>query len=261
VRKEVSAEYKLHDPDLFYESFVRYTSFKQQVSCADVVYASSALLELCSDVRSVNLTDSFNDAYDCLGSSKNSELVFSKGVKIALKIQKAIIQKASIMLERHDIKTLKRIRYAYITRQSVAGISDHRSRTRTSNSDLDMGADNLFERPMVLSRLGRFIMDVKIANGSWKGKSLLPMLILSEKAESYIVVVIYPKASELDDPVAYKVYTKFRMLFTMAAKEGKFETNLNIESFDMNIAEVGKDYKDLLLGNLDHLLKQAFKNF
>jgi hypothetical protein len=127
---------------------------------------------------------------------------------------------------------LKRIRYVRITRQSVAGL--HRSTsitttTATTTHDQDKsGVDNVFERPLVLTRLGRFIMDVKISNGSWKGKSLLPFLLLSEKNDSYIVVVICPKANEISDPIAYRVYSKFRMLFSMAAKEGKFEDNLKL---------------------------------
>jgi hypothetical protein len=59
------------------------------------------------------------------------------------------------MLDRNDIKTLKTFRYARISRVA--------SSTRVSQDDRDfIGVDNMFERPLVLSRLATFITDVKV---------------------------------------------------------------------------------------------------
>lgn len=227
LKTEISEEYRLENPSVFLETFIRYTSFKHQISASDVVYAASALGELCLN-SSTYAIEAFNEAYDCLGSTKSSEQVLSKGIKLALYIQKSIFQKASIMLERHDIKSLKRIRYAYITRKSVKGLYPSNGNQHRVNEWDNVGVDNMFERPQVLSRLGRFIMDVKISNGSWKGKSLLPLLMLCEKDDTFIITVIVPRAVDLTNDAAYRVYRNFRLLFTMAAKEGKFEESLQL---------------------------------
>ena len=55
-------------------------------------------------------------------------------------------------------------------------------------------------------------------------------MILSEKAESWLVVAVAPKATELDNPQTYSLYSKFRSIYTMAAKEGNFEHLLKFES-------------------------------
>ena len=228
IKTEIAEEYKLENPTIFIESFIRYTSFKHQLSASDVVYAASALGEISLD-NSNNTTEAFNEAYDCLGSSKSSEHVLSKGIKVALYIQKSIFHRASIMLERHDIKSLKRIRYAYITRKSVKGLYPSNGHQHKVNDWEHAGVDNVFERPQVLSRLGRFIMDVKVSNGSWKEKSLLPLLMLCEKDETFVVAVIAPKSTDLANQMAYRVYRNFRLLFSMAAKEGKFEEGLYLQ--------------------------------
>ena len=74
-----------------FNSFSRYNSFKNPVAASDVVYAASALLELCQQDNgsSNNRPDnpgtdsvlesqmiSFNKAYDCLGI-RNEDLLKS----------------------------------------------------------------------------------------------------------------------------------------------------------------------------------------
>ena len=76
-----------------FNSFSRYNSFKNPVAASDVVYAASALLELCQQDNGSNNnhrpadnlgTDSvlesqmisFNKAYDCLGI-RNEDLLKS----------------------------------------------------------------------------------------------------------------------------------------------------------------------------------------
>ena len=66
----------------------------------------------------------------------------------------------------------------------------------------------------------------------WKDsrKKGLPLLILSERAESWLVVAVAPKVSELNNPHAHMVYSKFRLIYTMAAKAGNVENFLKFES-------------------------------
>lgn len=81
---DLLSEYNLENPSVFVPSFIRYISFKSEVSVSDVVYAATALLESNNE----NSLLAFNDCYGCLGSTTMSEKLFAKGLKIALNIQK-----------------------------------------------------------------------------------------------------------------------------------------------------------------------------
>ena len=91
---------------LFLKSFFRYNGFKNPVGASDVVYATSALLEMFSSAPSssssaaaadsadstvggsdgVERQAAFNEAYDCL--SMQSEGLLKKGVQCALTLQR-----------------------------------------------------------------------------------------------------------------------------------------------------------------------------
>jgi cell division control protein 45 len=104
TNESVKAEYNLQSPDVTYRSFFRYNGFKNPVGASDVVYATSALLEMFSSAPSSSATadnaDStaaagaegverqaaFNEAYDCL--SMQSEGLLKKGVQCALTLQR-----------------------------------------------------------------------------------------------------------------------------------------------------------------------------
>jgi hypothetical protein len=67
-----------------------------------------------------------------------------------------------------------------------------------------------------------------MANGSWKGKSLLPLLIISEKVDTYVIIVYFPDASQVVDASSYTTYPRFRTLLSMIAKEYRMEEHISL---------------------------------
>jgi hypothetical protein len=52
--------------------------------------------------------------------------------------------------------------------------------------------DSPFARPMVLTRLGQFLMQINKENRKWINKKALPLVLLSERSNSYLVVGLSP---------------------------------------------------------------------
>lgn len=159
----------------------------------------------------------FNQAYDCLGL--RADHLLNKGIQLAIDLQKLIVQKAAALLEVDGpIFRLGRLYYCFI-------------HSNTSSTDIT-SPDEPFARPQVLHRLGQLIMDVKrntpMSAGGWTGASLMPLVMLSQKRSSYVVVGISPLSSintQQDIHHKYEIrlqtLTNFRQFFKYAADECK----------------------------------------
>jgi cell division control protein 45 len=252
LKDDLKTEYNLQTPGITYNSFFRYNSFKNAVGASDVVYAATSLLEMfrsedynSSESKEVNPDGSiaasveresaiggvirqvaFNEAYDCLGIHAKSLL--EKGIASALAVQRIIVKRAAVMLEAHEsIVRLNRLYFAYV-RQTNSKASDSAPGYIAENE-----MDAPFSRPMVLQRLGHFIIEVKRnlpkGQGRWAGrKGLLPLILIAEKRDTFLVVGISPLlcsqgAGDLSakDHHAIKIITNFRQYFKLAAKEIK----------------------------------------
>eukprot|EP01035_Chromulina_nebulosa_P018949 gene18949-24757_t len=133
------------------------------------------------------------------------------------------------------------------------------------NDNIDI--DEVFARPQVLKRLGQYIMDVKcnmpVRDGGWANNSLLPLVMLSQKRDTYIVVGISPLTStltSLDNTMdkyknRLKVLTNFRHFFKYAAEDNN--ARYWNDAFDTNIVEIHKDDAFDFLGDLNELMKRA----
>ena len=245
----IADEYDLKNPGILFHSFSRYASFKNPIAASDIVYSATALLEMCMhDVGENDSEDadailesqmrSFNKAYDALGI-RNEELV-KEGIQAAIGIQRAVVKQAALMLERPDaIIKVKRFRYAYIYR------------TTGNSSSLGSGEDCIespFARPMVLTRLAQFLMRINMENRKWINRNALPLVLLSERKHSFIVVglsaipaaVSMPKldGTEVNIPLENRI-VNFGQLFRLAAKD--IQAHFRSDSFDSCIVEVGRD--------------------
>jgi cell division control protein 45 len=295
LKDNVKSDYNLKNPDVTYRSFFRYNSFKNPVGASDVVYAASSLLEMfrsedytpsssSSSSANANVTPggtdnggvvggvirqiAFNEAYDCLGMQADGLL--KKGIQTALSLQRTIVKKAAVMMEAHDsISKLNRLYFAYVhqaTSQSNV-VSPDGNAAPIAEGEMDAP----FSRPGVLTRLGQFIMEVKRnmtkKQGGWTGRrGLLPLILISEKRDSYLVVGISPLSTSQgardivkEDQDAIGKITNFRSFFKLAMKEIKAKA-LN-ESFDSNVIEIAKEDVQDFLGTLDYLLKGATRDY
>ena len=147
----VQAEYNLRNPDIVYQSFSRYNSFKNPVGASDVAFAATSLLEMCrSDddgasngdaaaagaavpSSGISRQQAFNDAYDCLGAGTRAEEMLRKGVAATLVLQRSLVKKAAVMLEGHDsISKLNRLYFAYV--QQAAHLTGSADGAATSSA-------------------------------------------------------------------------------------------------------------------------------
>lgn len=213
------------------------------------------------------LTTSFNIAYDALnsngssstfatigggglgGSTEGTDLTtmvnggdmngnngLGAGVRLAMSVQKSIISTAVSLVERNAITRLSHFRYAYLhaTSHGENGSTKFQGGKADSNKQ---NAHHIFSKPLALTKLANYLMDMHRANNKWTGTKALPLVLLAEKpqTQSYLVVGFeYP---------SIKGSTKrnsFKDRFEMAAnslEEGEFL----FDSFDSNVIEVKSD--------------------
>lgn len=167
-------------------------------------------MNITEDNHILSQLSAFNQAMDCL---KMDDEMLKKGILTALDLQKLIVRKASILLEGDDvIIRLGKLYYCCIHQtnsmnilsnettntllSSISNTSISNTNTNTNQSVNAVEFDEPFARPQVLHRLGLYIMDIKRNlpkhEGCWSGKSLLPLIMLSQKRDTYIVVGISP---------------------------------------------------------------------
>lgn len=180
--------------------------------------------------------NSFFSAYELLGG-RNDKLI-KEGIHLALDIQRAIVKKASALIEGGltTISRYDRLYYAYLRNNLSTGCS------KTANTQ-EVEMELIFGRPMVLTRLGQFIMEVKRKlpkyEHGWSGSSLLPLILLSERQDgSYLVLGISPLdtatgvdgvSEEMQEKLAPLV--NFRQFFKLAAKDMNIKFRSNCKSF------------------------------
>lgn len=289
----IQEKYKLLEPECTYKSFARYTSYKNPIAAEDIVQAATSLLELYAKQKVFAISnedgretltmsliggmenlpphmisvagevankDTFVDAYALLGT-RNDPLV-RKGIQLALDIQRAMVKKASAMLDGQDsIHRYHRIYYAYIRNNlaqhpSVTNMHSTTSATTalTTTSTTMPGAtastavmemeqelvsELIFGRPTVLAKLGQFIMEVRRnqskKEGGWTGSSLLPLILLSERQDgSYLVMGVSPFATTSGERNISEEHlqrlrplTNFRQFFKLAAKDMHIKYRFN----------------------------------
>ena len=311
-------------------SFFRYNSFRNPVSSSDVVLAASALLEMCKseDFTPPGVADSaagndenvnnqnnpssqsavggtlkkegggghsmmvaFNEAYDCL--SMRSDDLLKKGISNAIVIQKAIVRRATMLLEEGSdaLHSMHRFYYTNINNISESGhgtsggtvtsiaTSNNRSHHRGGSTlDVESGSqdiDSIFTRPLVLARLGHFVMDVKRSlkkkEGGWVGNKLFPFFLLSKRKDRMLIVGVSPLHSKLGekegpDGVSNMSEAKIEYLRTLASFKHFYKLaaeDLNIDykcdGFDSNIIEIAVEDAYDFIGNLDRLYRESVR--
>jgi cell division control protein 45 len=179
----IAEEFNLREPGVMFKSFSRYNSFRTPVAASDVVYAATALLEIrrqdAADMDTDAQMASFNRAYESV--SIKEEMLLHQGIEAAKDVQTRVVKQAALMLEKPDaIIKVKKFRYAYIYRGSEV--------------------ETAFSRPMVLTRLGQFLMQVQKENRKWINRNALPLVLLSERKSSFIVVGLSPSADAINMP-------------------------------------------------------------
>ena len=219
--QSITNKYNMKNPGVFFRSFLRYNSFRNPVAAMDVVHAASALVELCQqdafdeeDTTSENARlsksgsvfsglathsqqDAFNAAYDCL-SMKDDEL--KRGLAAAKALQKIVVRQAASMLgSPNALLKFPTFYYGKISLKPGAAPVGTSSGAPSSSGSGAGGAggaeaedeiEDPLSRPMVVSRLGHFIIEVQRENGRWIKNKAKPLVLVSERKHSWLIVGI-----------------------------------------------------------------------
>ena len=153
----------------------------------DASGATGAADKDAEDAAEASRIRAFDEAYDCLGMKDEDTL--KKGLQLSISLQKMIVRKASGLLEDFlHIQKLKNLYFVSVSNSAGVGagggggVSEPVAGTGSSNASGPSGGsgggnagnnsgkvdesevmDSPFSRPMVLARLGQYIMDVKMS--------------------------------------------------------------------------------------------------
>ena len=281
-------DFGLVNPDTNCRSFFRYNSFKNPVSACDVVHSATALVEIC---RTSDETDetmeqsrmrSFDEAYDCLGMRKEEKL--KRGIQISINLQKMIVRKASVLLE--DYQQIRKFKYCYHVKVSDLGASENAmnipsvAAAGSAQSKQPLAVEEMdtpFTRPMVLTRLGQYIMDVKMSmkkrDGGWVEKKVLPLFLIGEERRGKCLIVgISPSQStigngKIEDETKedgtnetrdrISTLSNFKAFYNIAVKEFSDDVEVEVKEFDYNIIEVPSEIIDDFVSEVSETMSKV----
>jgi len=181
------------------------------------------------------------------------------GIRLAMALQKTIMSTARNLVDRNAITRLNHFRYAYLHCSSNGGggsnngpgarvVTPDASKKESSPRD----QYHVFAKPLVLTKLAHFLMDVHRENGKWTGTKSRPLVLLAEKPRSNTYMVIgyeYPEES------GNVVRNKFGQNFELAAKtmRGTFW----FDSFDSSVVEVGAKDVQRFIEQLHYMMESV----
>jgi cell division control protein 45 len=256
--------------ELEFTSFVRVTGFSSLTSASDVCYAASALLE-CPIVSSSSLTkqdnsgdwdlECFHAAYDSLGgggANNNSSSITSTnhvktnidtGLQWAMKLQRLILATAISLVSRNAITRLRHFRYAYVTASSGSGAVNHHQQRPTSTSTTTNASYHVLAKPLALTRLAHYLMDMHRANGKWLGKPL-PFILLAEQPATQTYLVL---GQDMSEKQGHLSPNKFGQYFELVSQSMK-EAVARLELFDSHVVEVEAAHAERFLEQLHYFM-------
>jgi cell division control protein 45 len=282
--REYAEEYGLVNFE--YTSFFRITGYQSLLSACDTSYAVTALLEC--DTPAITslknggaddderLLEAFNIAYDALNSnqlptmslnghsgegSTLSSLVnggklagssgLGAGICLAMNLQRTIFSTASSLIERNAVIRLSHFRYAYITctSQGENEIMGAENVNNVNNINNDNEIDHIFAKPLALTRLAQYLMDMHRENGKWTGNRARPLVLMAEKPRTKSFLVV---GYEFPESAGDMVKNRFGKNFELAAQSMK--GTFRFDSFESNVVEVARVDVQRFIEQLHYLL-------
>jgi cell division control protein 45 len=170
--------------DLFITTCVRQYSRKRQYSASDVVYAISALFEypgLLEDTdEEVTLQDkwlrNFWTAHDALLEEGKLE----QGIKLAIELQKAVIQQGTALIEKKVISPANEFRYAIISSDSINQIK-------------------FFHHPLAIKKLNCFIQEAYQSLRTNVRPKPMVLCVFNSSRNTYFVCGVISKLQDKND--------------------------------------------------------------
>ncbi|CAB9512033.1 control protein 45 homolog [Seminavis robusta] len=252
--------------ELEFTSFVRVTGFSTLTSASDTCYAASALLE-CPTISSSTEVDPsgdwdlqcFHAAYDSLGAgnhNQNGKTIMTTGLQWAMKLQRLILATAVGLVSRNAITRLRHFRYAYVTASSSGNSSSALAYSQSNNNSNNNAPYHVLAKPLALTRLAYYLMDMHRANGKWVGtdssgrSKALPLILLAEQPATQTFLVLGQQMSEKQ---GHLTKNKFGQYFELVAQTMK-EAVARLESFDSHVVEVDAEHVERFLEQLHYFM-------
>lgn len=192
-----------------------------------------------------------------LGSGNATGL--GAGIQLAMSLQKTIMATAANLIDRNAVTRLSHFRYAYLTCTSqgensiIASGSEEDDRNNAIYVEDEPATvnDHIFSKPLVLTRLAHYIMDLHRENGKWAGNKAGPLILMAEKPRTKTFLVVgyeYPESS--GDFVRNRFGKNFE--FAAQSMQGEFL----FDSFDSNVVEVARADVQRFIEQLHYLMAQ-----
>ena len=240
----------------------------------------------------------FLAAYDALGNTPSPGTTLSgrsrsssrmnagsidTGIQWAFSLQRFLMGTAVGLVQRNAITRLRHFRYAYITCTSQAANGNGAGRNQAANpQDTGSGGGNnaangdteyhVLAKPLALTRLAHYLMDMHRANGQWVGeKNARPLVLLAEQpaTDTYLVV-----GYEMSETQGVLLKNKFGQHFQLVAQtmassnvddEGRADDGddmeeprakavARLESFDSHVVEVASSHAQRFLEQLHYIM-------
>lgn len=180
-----------------------------------------------------------NEGYDASnlvnGGNLSANIGLGAGLRRAMALQKTIITTAAGLMERGSIALLRHFRYAHVTSSTVGGDLHRADLIQSSmNNTGNEKRDHIFSKPLALTRLAHFLMDINRENGKWAGAKSRPLILIADKPSTGTCLVVayeYPdRAGELKDNRFGKYFER-----TSEAMEG---LTVHFDAFESNVVEM-----------------------
>lgn len=182
------------------------------------------------------------------------------GIRLAMTLQRNVMAAARNLVDRNAITRLAHFRYAYLHCSSGGGSasgggSGPGARVVTpgdKDSSQRSNQFHVFAKPLVLTKLAHFLMDMHRENGKWTGARSRPLVLLAEKPRSNTYMVV---GYEYPEEAGNVVRNKFGQNFELAARsmKGMFW----FDSFDSNVVEVAAKDVQKFLEQLHYMMEQV----
>jgi cell division control protein 45 len=188
------------------------------------------------------------------GGNLSATIGLGAGIRHAMTLQRCIIQTAVGLVDRNAVALLRHFRYAYVTSSSSSTTStmggNHHatvmpSRTASGNDR----RDHIFSKPLALTRLAHYLMDMNRENGRWTGPKARPLVLIAERPRTGTCLVV---GYEYPERAGNFVRNRFGRHFEMTAQS--MNGTFKFDSFDSNVVEVAGADVNRFLEQLHYLL-------
>jgi cell division control protein 45 len=193
----------------------------------------------------------FHAAYDVLGGGAHSthhvKANIPTGLQWAMKLQRLILATAISLVSRNAITRLRHFRYAYVTASSGSGAVQHHHHHQQQQPT---GTSyHVLAKPLALTRLAIYLMDMHRANGKWAGKPL-PLILLAEQPATQTFLVL---GQEMSERHGHLSENKFGQYFELVSQSMK-EAVARLELFDSHVVEVEATHAERFLEQLHYFM-------